>query len=151
MGKLQHEIWINSPLEKVWNILADLEAVQHYNPVVTKARYISSNRKGIGAARQCDFKPKGYGKERVIEWKPNEVIGIELYEHQWPVRFMRWRTRLQPDGTGVLVTQDLEYEMKFGVLGKLMDTLMMRRKLDQGISEIFKSMKQHIETGAKRP
>ncbi len=40
MTKLHHEIKINAPLEKVWTVLADLEAVHHYSPVVTKARYI---------------------------------------------------------------------------------------------------------------
>ncbi len=145
MTTLHHEIYINAPVKDVWVLLADLEKVAEYNPVVAKARYISSNREGIGAARQCEFKPKGSGKERVFEWKPEEVIGIELYEHQWPVKIMRWWTKVRPDGNGTLVTQDLEYEMKFGILGKIMDALAMRRKLDQGVSEIFAGLKQFVE------
>lgn len=147
MTRLHHEIKINSPVEKVWGVLADLEAVQYYNPMVKTARYISPNREGVGAARQCDFKPKGYVKERVIEWIPKKAMTIEMYEHQWPVKFMRWRTDLQPQGNDTLVSQNLEYEMKFGLLGKIMNALMMKRKMYGGIAGVFESMKQFIERG----
>jgi carbon monoxide dehydrogenase subunit G len=150
MSELHHTIKINAPLDRVWEVLADLEAVRHYNPMVASARYISSNREGIGAARQCDLKPKGYVKERVIGWEPKQAITLELYEHQWPIRLMRWRTALKPDGTGTLVTQDMEYDMKFGPLGRLMDALMMRRNLDKGISDIFERLKRFVETGAAK-
>jgi hypothetical protein len=40
----------------------------------------------------------------------------------------------------------MEYRLKFGVLGRLMDVLIMRRKLDRTISEIFASLKRYIES-----
>ncbi len=62
--KNQHAIRIDESPEKVWRVLADLESVQHYNHTVTKARYISPNREGLGAGRECEVKPKGKIKER---------------------------------------------------------------------------------------
>lgn len=150
MTTLHHEIHIHAPPEKVWGVLADLEQVPYYNPGVARARYISPNREGIGAARQCDFRPKGWGKERVIGWEPNAAIAMELYESNWPVRRMRWKTSMKPDGRGTLVKQDIEYELKFGFIGKLMDVFIMRGKLDQGIADIFTNLKRYIETGAKQ-
>jgi hypothetical protein len=73
--------------KKVWAILADLEAVQYYNPMVVRARYTSSAREGVDASRHCDFRPSGYGKERVVEWKPKETLTMELYESRFPVTF----------------------------------------------------------------
>lgn len=150
MTKLHHEIKINALLDKVWEVLANLEAVQYYNPMVKSTRYISQDREGVGAARHCDLNPKGYVKERVTAWEPKKAIALEAYEHQWPVKFMRWRTELHPQGNGTLVTQDLEYETKFGILGKLMNVLMMRKKMDQGITGAFQELKRYIETGAKQ-
>ena len=147
MTQLYHEIRIDAPLEKTWSILTDLEAVQHYNPIVVKSRYISPNREGVGAARQCDLKPKGYVKERVIGWEPKRAITLELYEHQWPIYFMQWRNELKPDDSGTLLTQHTEYSMKFGLLGKIMDALMMRRALYKGIAEVHANLKRFIETG----
>lgn len=146
MTVLTHEIQIDVPPERVWPVLADLEAVQHYNPGVARARYITGQREGIGASRQCDLRPKGWVKERVIGWEPNQAVTLELYESQWPVEFMRWRTAVRPESAGTRVTQRMEYRLKFGVLGRLMDVLIMRRKLDRTISEIFASLKRYIES-----
>jgi hypothetical protein len=44
------------------------------------------------------------------------------------------------------VRQEINYKVKFGPLGALMDALMMRRKLDKGISEIFESLKHYVES-----
>jgi carbon monoxide dehydrogenase subunit G len=145
MGKLHHEVSIEAPAGDVWRVLADLEQVQHYNPVVAQARYISSNREGVGAARRCAFKPKGFSVERVIEWRPEELLGLEVVESSWPLRSSRWWTKLSPENGGTQVSQELEYEPKFGPLGKAMDAAMMRRKMDKVIADIFDGLKEFVE------
>ncbi|MEW6684333.1 MAG: DNA-3-methyladenine glycosylase I [Nitrospirota bacterium] len=147
MSELHHTITINALPGKVWNVLADLEAVQRYNPTVSRAQYISSNKEGLGASRQCDLKPKGVVKERVIAWEPNHAIALELYESPWPLVFMRWRTEVKPEGAGTVVSQRMEYRVKFGVLGALMDRLVMRRTLDRTIADVFVGLKRFVETG----
>lgn len=149
MTQLQHNIKIAAPVEKVWAVLADLEAVQHYNSGVKNSKYISTAREGVGASRHCDLKPKGWVKERVIAWEPQKAVAMELYESQWPLKFMRWRTVLTPDGAGTRVSQQMEYQVKFGLIGTLLDKLVMRRKLDQTLAKLFVSLKQFVETGVK--
>lgn len=149
MSKLHHEITIDAPAERVWKVLANLEEVQQYNPLVAEARYVSANREGIGAARRCEFKPKGYAVERVIEWRPDEVLGIELAESSWPLKSSRWWTRLRSEDGKTRVSQDLEYEPKWGLLGTMMDALMMRRKMDQTIAEVFDGLKEFAERGLR--
>lgn len=150
MTKLHHEIRIDAPAEKVWRVLADLEAVQHYNPMVAQARYTSSNREGVGASRHCDFKPKGFAKERVVGWEPGKAIAFEMDESSWPLVFMKWRTALTTAGSGTLLVQNMEYRFKLGPLGRLLDALVMRRKLDKGVAEILQALKQFVEIGATR-
>jgi uncharacterized protein YndB with AHSA1/START domain len=72
MTILHHEVKINAAPEKVWNALADLEAVQNCNPLVAQTRYTSENREGVGASRHCDFKPKA-GKS--LEKEKEEIEG----------------------------------------------------------------------------
>lgn len=150
MSKLHNTITINAPPEKVWDVLADLEAVQFYNPVVEHARYISPMKEGVGASRQCEMKPDGWVKERVVGWEPKEAITMELYESPWPVNFMRWRTSLVPENGGTRVSQNMEYELKFGPLGKLLDLIVMRRKLNKIIEDTFSNLKGYVEKGARR-
>ncbi len=146
MTELRHEVFIEASPERVWSVLADLEAVQHYNPGVTSARYLSAERGGIGASRECQLGPKGVARERVIEWQPMRAIGIELYESPWPLAFMRWRTSLEPSARGTRVTQRMEYRPKFGVFGALMDRLVMRRMLDRTIADVFAGLKRYAES-----
>jgi uncharacterized membrane protein len=145
MSKLHHEITIDAPVHTVWQVLANLEEVQRYNPVVTEAKYVSAQKEGPGATRRCEFKPKGFAVERVIDWRPDEVLGIELVESSWPLKSSRWWTSLRPEGEGTRVSQDLEYEPKWGLLGTALDRLMMRRKMDQTIGEVFAGLKQFAE------
>jgi len=149
MTKLHHEVHIDAPVSAVWNVLADLEAVQYYNPLVAKATCTSENRQGVGAARHCDFKPSGFSKEQVFEFQEGKALGIEVVNSSWPVTYCRWRTVLTPDGQGTLVSQDLEYAPKFGVLGKIMDAVAMRRKFNGILNDIFAGLKKYVESNAR--
>lgn len=146
MTTLRHEVRIEAPIDAVWRAIAeDLTAVQHYNMLVSSARLLSGPREGVGASRRCELKPKGFVEERVWEWTPKRAIGLEVAASEWPVVFMKWRTELAEDGKATLVSQELSYKVKFGPLGALMDALMMRRKLDSGIRDVFSNLKSYVE------
>jgi ligand-binding SRPBCC domain-containing protein len=145
MTTLNHEIFINAPVSKVWATLSDLSAVQLYNPTVLSARIDGNASSGVGACRICELKPKGKVKERVTVWEPERRLGLEVVESDWPIVFMKWETSLQAKDKGTLVTQQMNYQVKFGLLGSLLNALVMQRKLDASITDIFVRMKTHIE------
>jgi ligand-binding SRPBCC domain-containing protein len=149
MTTLRHQIRIEAPVEEVWKAVADLTAVQHYNPLVVSARRISQRHEGVGAMRRCELKPKGWVEERVWEWNPPYVIGLEVAASDWPIVFMKWRTELQRDGTATRMRQEMDYKVKFGPLGALMDVLMMRRIVNYGVREAFEALKRYVESGAR--
>jgi hypothetical protein len=149
MTTLHHQIRIEAAIDIVWAAIAgDLTAVQHYNPTVASARLLGSQREGVGAARRCELEPKGFVEERVCEWTPKKAIGIEVTASEWPIVFMTWKTELAADGKATLVTQEMNYKLKFGPVGALLDVLMMRRKLNTGISDIFERLKAYAENSA---
>jgi carbon monoxide dehydrogenase subunit G len=145
MTTLSHEIFISAPPSAVWAKLADLTAVQHYNPTVRAARLEGVQATGVGACRVCELVPKGRVKERVTQWQPEQCLGLEVSESDWPIVFMQWNTHLAAKDGGTLVTQQMHYQVKFGPLGKLLDALVMRRKLDSTITDVFQRMKAFIE------
>jgi hypothetical protein len=59
------------------------------------------------------------------------------------------RYTLTHDGTWTTVHQRMEYELKFGPFGKLMDAMMVRRKWAAGIKEFFAGLKHYVETGQR--
>ena len=146
MAVLHHEIHIAAPPETVWAVLADLTAVRHYNPLVQSARYTSKNKSGIGASRRCELKPNGFTEERVDAWEQGKLLGIELTDSSWPIASMRWQTTLQSTGSGTSMRQEMNYRLKFGPVGRLLDALVLRRKLTADINEIFAAFKAHVES-----
>jgi hypothetical protein len=145
MTTLQHEIRANCPPERVWALLSDLEAVRHYNPTVRSASVKGSRRSGIGAERVCDLEPKGRVVERVTHWEEGHAVGLEVRESDWPIRFMRWVTRVEPADDGSLITQKLEYAVKFGPAGWLLDQLVMKRKLSTTLDAVFANLAKRAE------
>jgi len=148
MTTIHHEILAACPPERVWALLADLESVQHYNPGVRHAAVEGALRTGVGARRSCELLPKGRVVERVTHWEDGRAVGLELESHDWPVDFMRWVTRIEPHGGGTRITQSLEYQVKFGPLGWLLDQIVMRRKLTSTLNAVFASLARHAERSA---
>ena len=46
-----------------------------------------------------------------------------------------------------MLVSDTEYELKFGIVGKIMDVLIMRRKFSQIIDDTLGKLKTYVETG----
>lgn len=84
--------------------------------------------------------------ERVTDWEDGRAVGLELEQHDWPVEFMRWVTRIEPHDGGTRITQSLEYKVKFGPLGWLLDALMMKRTLRANLDKVFASLVRHAES-----
>jgi hypothetical protein len=145
MTTLQHEIRANCPPERVWALLSDLEAVRQYNPTVRTASLKGSRRTGVGAERVCDLEPKGRVVERVTHWEEGRAVGLEVAESDWPIHFMRWVTRVEPTDHGSLITQKLEYAVKFGPVGWLLDHLVMKRKLSTTLDAVFANLAKRAE------
>lgn len=113
MARLQHQITINAPIEKVWGVLTDLEQVGAYNPLVKSVKYITDHKTGVGAARECQFEPKGSGKERVTAIAEMKSISMEMYESDWPLKFMNWTNYLtESNGTTSVKSYGVQNEVR---------------------------------------
>lgn len=119
--------------DKLWRCLSDLALVQSYNPMVVRANLQGDRRAGVGTLRACEMKPKGTVLERVIVWEDGKAVGLEIVESDWPVVSMNWVTQIEPQGNGSILSQQLEYTMKFGPLGWLLNTLVMKRNITKNV------------------
>ena len=46
------------------------------------------------------------------------------------------------------VTVSPRYELKFGVVGRILNTLMVRMAYRKGMRDLLQGLKQHVETAA---
>ena len=146
MAKLHNEIVINAPVEKIWKILANVGELQNYDPTVLKSTATSANVNGLGASRKVDMKDgKHWFKEKMTACKPNEALTYELTDCNFPINGLQHSYRFEGIGSQTKVSQDMEYEVKYGFLGLLMDSLMIRKQTDGGVKKFFAGLKEYAE------
>lgn len=146
MTTLRNEIIIDAPLEKIWGALSQVDELDKYDPTVTKSKATSENKSGIGAARKVEMKDgKNWFEEKCTISKPNESLAYELTACSFPVHQLKHTYSFEKVGTKVKVKQIMEYEVKFGWVGKIMDVLIIRKQSDSGIKKFFSGLKNYME------
>jgi hypothetical protein len=149
MTRFSDEIWIDAPRETVWAKIADLGAIQDYHPGVSRSYYTSEEREGVGASRHCDLLPFGEVEERIVEWRAGDSYAIEIYERKKvpPLKNAVGRLAVTQDGAGTTVQFEIEYDLKFGLLGKLLDRLIVRPRFSKVGPAMLRGLKRHLDNG----
>ncbi len=146
MGKLVNAININAPLDKIWNILTDLELLDKTDPTVKKATLLSENKTGLDAKRKVLMKDgKNWFDEKITVFRPNEELVYQLTECSFPIRGLKHSYSFQSTGGQTRVQQVMEYQVKYGIIGKLMDKMMITKQFNAGISKFLNGLKKYAE------
>jgi ribosome-associated toxin RatA of RatAB toxin-antitoxin module len=146
MTILHNEIAINASPDKVWSVLTDITALEKYDPTVLGSDLVSTNRNGIGATRKVRMKDgKNWFVEKVTGWEQGKALSFQLTDCSFPINSLSHSYSFSSDGTGTTVRQVMTYEVKFGMLGKFMDRLMIRKQTDKGIKLFMGGLKNFVE------
>ena len=78
MNSVTREVTIDAPRQKVWNVLADIGAVDQYSQNVENSSYVSANTSGLGAARKCEIGGSSWLKEEAIAWQENQGYTLQV-------------------------------------------------------------------------
>lgn len=89
MTTLNNAVQIDAPPEQVWATLAQLDALQDYDPAIAKSQLEIGGATGLGASRRCELKDGGWFRERVTVWEPHTALALELHACSLPVRRLR--------------------------------------------------------------
>ena len=148
MTRIKNEVHINAPKEQVWDILADLGGIKNYNPSVTDSYYHPGKKRGIGAARHCDLKPFGSVEETAIHWDEGRSYTLLLHDGKKvpPFKKATGKLAVRSNGSGTVASMTLEYDLKFGPLGKLMDLVMVRSQFQKVTHTVLHGLKKYAES-----
>lgn len=151
MTKVIREVQINTPKERVWQVLADFGGVQNYNPNVKKSYATSEANGGLGATRHCDLTLFGASvEERITDWQEDREYSIEIFDGQKspPFKTAVARLAVREDGqVGSIVTGEFDYTLKYGPLGYLMDQMMVKPQFEKAFPRLLAGLKHYCETG----
>ena len=147
MTRISEEIRISVPKQVVWEAISDLAAVQDFNPSVKRSYYRPGPRKGISAGRHCDLIPLGSVEETVTEWKEGEGFTLKIHDgkNTPPWKRATGRMWVLPEGAGARAGLSVEYELKFGLVGALMDRLLVRPQFRKTVRNTLEGLKKRLE------
>lgn len=137
---------------KVWPVLANIGQVYRYAPGVEKSYYIGNQKEGIGAARICELSPAGKVKEKVMLWDDQNgyTLKIEGLEKMPTVKDLTAKLELNAITSHMSeVSVVMEYQMKLGILGKLLDQVLIKSKLKKAMEGTLEGLKVYIEQGVE--
>jgi ribosome-associated toxin RatA of RatAB toxin-antitoxin module len=147
MATIYNEILVTAGVDKVWNILTDLELLEKYDPVVKRSALISNSKTGIGAKRKVNMLDgKNWFEEEITVFNPGKALTYELTACSFPIHRLQHSYSFERADSQLKVKQVMVYTVKFGMFGKLLDLLMIRRQSDKGIKQFLSGLKAYAET-----
>jgi hypothetical protein len=138
-------IIINTPISTAWDVLQDFGNVSDWAPTVTRSHYLSEQTSGAGTGRHCDIEGFGSIEETVSHWQEGRGFAYSVTplgplaasNSSW------WLTRVDDQTTKLEVV--LSYDIRFGLFGRILHKLVMRKKLQQSLPQTVAATKKHVE------
>jgi len=147
MATIHNEITVNSSVEKIWEALANVEMLDKYDPNVKQSTALTTNKSGLGARRKVLMRDgKNWFDEKITVFKPNEALTYQLTDCSFPIKGLTHSYSFENIGTQTKVKQEMQYTVKFGLFGKLLNAIMIRKQSDTGIKKFFAGLKSYVET-----
>ena len=143
---ISKEIPIAAPVEFCFDILTkQLEQTPQWDPIVINARPVSKVRGRIGATSQVTLNLGGKELESlamISRYHPNRAISWVLSKK--PKVMEDWR--LEPRSHGTLVGVTVAREVGGWIIGRLLDKIMRRKKVEDDLTKMLTQLKRAVES-----
>jgi uncharacterized protein YndB with AHSA1/START domain len=145
MSSFATEIKIDAPVDAVWEVLADYGGIYRWHPDAVASQVTTEDGAGLGARRHLDLGGRNYLDEEVIEWESGQRLTVRIVATNLPFKSADVRFTLRPENGGTVVTVSPVYELKFGLLGKLLDRLFIHRSYEKNLRALLAGLKDYVE------
>lgn len=148
MGNVTVTAEVAASAERVWRAFASFGDIHRFHPHVQISPLLTDQRSGVGAKRRCQFYDGNHVVEEVVGWEDGRAITVDILEGSMPLKKAQARIEIAPLGKEKSeVRFTMRYEPKFGLLGQVMDALLLRSKFRGMLSQVLGSLETHLTTG----
>ncbi len=148
MSQLSSTATVHAPLARVWSTLNDVGTIAQWHPGVERSPVLSANPTGLGAARRVELYDGTSVVEEVTSLDDGRALTVTMSEYTMPLSRGAAMFEVEADGDGrTLVTMTMDYKMKYGPLGWLMNVLLMRPVMGKLLASILSGLDHHLVTG----
>jgi len=142
---------VSAPLAELWRSWDQFDEIYRFNPVINQSPLLpSSAASGLGAERVCrHVDGKTYLKERIIGYRPEEHIVVDIFEANVPLKEAKVTLDFEALSAGESrVTMRFAFTPKFGLLGRLM-TPLMKAQFRKNLTGLLAANAEFVEKGVE--
>jgi uncharacterized protein YndB with AHSA1/START domain len=139
---------VHAPIARVWETIADVGTIAQWHPGVAKSPVLTPNHTGMGASRQVELYDGSTAVEQVTSLDEGRSLTVTMSEHTMPMSYAVVTFSVEADGNArTRVTMSMEYKMKFGPVGWMLNTLMLRGIMNKLLPSTLAGLNHHLVTG----
>lgn len=148
MPVIQSSITINVPIERVFNLLDDPTSASKWFPGVRDVVGVTRTKERVGDKWTLKYAVLGVTvdvEQEVTDWEKNARIQLKMVG----VFVGSLTMTVSLDGDSTKVTQEFDYEVKGGVLGKVANKLAIERINDKNAKRSMEDLKDLLESDSQ--
>jgi hypothetical protein len=144
MSEVLAQVKINAPTEKVWEMLVDSDRLSEWLP-----NSISLGSNGVDGSENPGPKYYHYDlfstvKERATGREPGKSYSY-VVENAGFIKSAHNSFHLSDSEGGTLLTQTINFQMKYGPLGNIMDNWIFRPQFNKQMEASLAALKNFVE------
>lgn len=147
MGVVEKSQIVNGSIADAWVAISNMGAVKDWHPNVAKVTVFTEQDSGTGASRRVEFHDGNSVVETVVEEVDHQFTKVDMTESPLIKKaFVTISTEEQTADT-TKVTFSIDYSMKYGPVGWLLGTTVLKRVFKQVFPAALAGLSYHLETG----
>jgi ligand-binding SRPBCC domain-containing protein len=132
--RLEQSQWLARPVGEVFAFFSDAANLERMTPGFLNFRILTPLPIAMGVDTRIDYRIALFGipmkwRTRITRWEPGRLFCDE--QEAGPYALWRHTHSFEPQGTGTLMRDVVEYALPFGPLGKLAHGLFVERTVRQ--------------------
>ncbi len=142
--EVSSSVLLDASQSEVWSVLEDFSNVSSWAPAVSESYAIGKGEKCVGAGRHCKLDGFGAIDEIITLWKEGTgfVYNVTPLGPLDTSHSCWWLTEITPGKCRLDVT--LSYNIRFGLFGKMMHAMIMRKKLEESLPDTLQAVKTRV-------
>jgi len=145
MRKLEEKAEIRTTTQAVWDTMADFGNAATWAPGMRKSSLKGDKKTGVGTHRIMRHAWGFRIEEIVTEWSTGAGYSFKLVKAPFPMCEVCETWVLRPADSGALLTIVVSYAMRLGLLGTLLDTVLVRFVVAREMRMSIRGLKRYLE------
>lgn len=148
MPVIEHTIWINAPVEKVYAVARDVEQFPQVMPDLESVRILERSEDGSRTVTEWTGLVREFNNMRV-KWTEEDIWDDVTHTCRFrllkgDLQRMEGEWRMQEENGGTRFLSRLEYDYQVPLLGALVKNL-IHKKLDENVRMVLEGIKTRAE------